>query len=175
VPPTSLRLLRLTELLCHHGVGLLGGNNGGSRELRVSSGKVRSLGKDSPQSSRRSCAEDHATILVVEDEVLVRIMVAEELRAQGDTVIEATSASEAISVLQSSGMRIDLVLTDIRMPGDLDGLGLARMMRSEHPLVKVVMASGRKPDTEENDIVDGFFFKPYDLPKLVSHIKSLLI
>jgi CheY-like chemotaxis protein len=72
-------------------------------------------------------------------------------------------------------MRIDLVLTDIRMPGDLDGLGLARMMLSEHPLVKVVMASGRKPDTEENDIVDGFFFKPYDLPKLVSHIKSLLI
>jgi len=119
-------------------------------------------------------AEDHATILVVEDEVLVRIMVADELRAQGYTVIEATNASEAISVLHSS-MRIDLVLTDIRMPGDLDGLGLARMMRSEYPLVKVVMASGRKPDTEEDDVGDGFFFKPYDLPKLVSHIKSLLI
>jgi CheY-like chemotaxis protein len=67
---------------------------------------------------------------VVEDEVLVRIKVADELRAQGYAVIEATNASEAISVLQSS-MRIDLVLTDIRMPGDLDGLGLARMMRSE--------------------------------------------
>jgi len=118
-------------------------------------------------------AGDRATILVVEDEVLVRIMVTEELRAQGYTVIEATNASEAISVLQSS-MRIDLVLTDIRMPGDLDGLGLARMMRREHPLVKVVMASGHKPDTEENEIVDGFFFKPYDLPKLVGHINSLL-
>jgi len=119
-------------------------------------------------------AEDHTTILVVEDEVLVRIVVTEELRAQGFAVIEATNASEAISVLQSS-MRIDLVLTDIRMPGDLDGLGLARMMRKEHPLVKVVIASGRKPDTEEHEIVDGFFFKPYDMPKLVSHIKSLLI
>jgi CheY-like chemotaxis protein len=104
-------------------------------------------------------AEDHETILVVEDEVLLRIILADELRAQGYAVIEATNASEAISVLQSS-MRIDLVLTDIRMPGDLDGLGLARMMRSEYPLVKVVMASGRKPDTEENDIGDGFFLKP---------------
>jgi CheY-like chemotaxis protein len=119
-------------------------------------------------------AEDHVAILVVEDEVLVRIMVTEELRAEGYTVIEATNASEALSVLQSS-MRIDLMLTDIRMPGDLDGLGLARMVRREHPLIKVVMASGHKPDAEETGIVDGFFFKPYDLPTLISHIKSLLI
>ena len=64
------------------------------------------------------------TVLVVEDEVLIRLYLSEEIRAAGFTVIEAASADEAFEVLKSRN-DIDLVLTDIRMPGTMDGLQLA--------------------------------------------------
>jgi CheY-like chemotaxis protein len=82
-----------------------------------------------------------STILVVEDEILVRLMIAEELRGQDYNVLEAASADEACSVLQS-GVKIDLVLTDIRMPGSIDGAGLVHLIRVERPALKVVLASG---------------------------------
>ena len=64
------------------------------------------------------------TVLVVEDEVLIRLYLSEEIRAAGFTVIEAASADEAFEVLKSRN-DIDLVLTDIRMPGTMDGRQLA--------------------------------------------------
>jgi CheY-like chemotaxis protein len=87
-----------------------------------------------------------STILVVEDEILVRLMIAEELRGQDYNVVEAASADEARSVLQS-GVKIDLVLTDIWMPGSIDGAGLVHLIRVERPALKVVLASGHHPET----------------------------
>jgi CheY-like chemotaxis protein len=120
-----------------------------------------------------SDARTHAAILVVEDDVLTRIDVAEELRAGGHAVIEAANADEALAVLQSK-VTIDLVLTDVRMPGALDGIGLALQVRAAFPHIKVVMASGNPPVHEPIPPVDGWFSKPYDFPKLLSHIKALL-
>jgi CheY-like chemotaxis protein len=114
-----------------------------------------------------------STILVVEDEILVRLMIAEELRGQDYNVLEAASADEARSVLQS-GVKIDLVLTDIWMPGSIDGAGLVHLIRVQRPALKVVLASGHQPETALVDRVDGFFLKPYDVAKLLQHIRALV-
>jgi len=112
------------------------------------------------------------TILVAEDEVLVRMMIADELRASGFRVVEASNADEALVVLQSS-CSVDLVLTDIRMPGSMDGLALAQLVRSKWPGIKVIFASGqpRQPDM----VADAFFSKPYQPERVVDRIREILI
>src|SRR3546814_4095612 len=73
--------------------------------------------------SRRT--RDRVTILVAEDEIITRSTLAQFLRAAGHAVIEANSADEAAAVLHST-QRVDLVITDLEMPGRLDGVDLIR-------------------------------------------------
>lgn len=113
------------------------------------------------------------TILVVEDEHLIRFFVAEELRAQGNLVLEAANAEEALALLDSR-QEIDLLLTDIRMPGPLDGAALARRVRRDRPRVKIVVVCGHLRAGELTADVDGFFVKPVDIPRLARHIQALL-
>src|SRR5580698_6723942 len=80
-------------------------------------------------------------ILVVEDEVLIRMMLADELRGRGFDVVEAQNADEALTLLQSP-VPVGLVLTDVQLPGAMDGIGLARLLRAARPELKVVIASG---------------------------------
>lgn len=127
---------------------------------------ISAFSADQPAGSR-------ATILLAEDEILVRLMVADELRAEGYTVVEAANADEALTVLRSNSA-VDLLITDVRMPGTLDGLGLARLVRAEYPATKVVIASGHMASSEAAQWVDAFISKPYDFPKLATHIKTLL-
>jgi CheY-like chemotaxis protein len=81
------------------------------------------------------------TILVVEDEVLIRLEIADSLRDGGFHVLEAAGASEAVEILSTS-VRVDLVFTDIQMPGGMDGLGLARWVRRHRPDARVLLTSG---------------------------------
>jgi CheY-like chemotaxis protein len=74
--------------------------------------------------------------------VLLRLVAADELRQQGYGVTEAANADEAMAVLQT-GTKIDLVLTDIQLRGALDGIGLARFVRSNVPRSKVIAVSGQ--------------------------------
>ena len=113
------------------------------------------------------------TILVVEDDILLRMAVTDELRQQGFNVAEAANPDEALSIIQS-GIPIQLVLTEITMSGTNDGVGLADTIRAEYPEVRVVIASGRPLETELDHEVDGFFQKPYDISRLVVFIKALL-
>jgi CheY-like chemotaxis protein len=80
------------------------------------------------------------TVLVVEDDVLVRLVIAGYLRECGYRVIEAASADEAVRILESGEPHVDVVLTDVEMPGEMDGFGLARWARRAQPSVEVVMA-----------------------------------
>jgi len=116
---------------------------------------------------------DKRTILVVDDEVLARLMLADELRDQGWTVIEAASADEALRVLEG-GVSIDLVITDIRMPGSLDGLALARRVRSDFAGIHVVIISGERPTAAVKAASDGFFEKPYSVDRLLARVSALL-
>ncbi|WP_292177368.1 response regulator [Mesorhizobium sp.] len=86
-------------------------------------------------------AETEHTILVVEDDIFIRLDIAEYLRECCCRVVEAGTAAEAIDVLESN-LPVDLVFSDIQMPGDLDGFGLARWIRQRQPGVKVILTSG---------------------------------
>src|SRR4051794_36980263 len=112
------------------------------------------------------------TILLVEDEVLVRMSLADQLRSAGYVVLEASSADEALDVLRSQRVRV--VLSDIRLPGRLDGVELARAIRAQYPDVKIVLASGQSFSAGSWWDHDGFFPKPYDARRLIEHFKNLL-
>ena len=115
---------------------------------------------------------DRPRILVVEDEVLVRWMISEQLREQGYTVVEAINADEAASVLRSQ-LRVDLVLTDMRMPGSMNGAGLVKLLRAEFPFVKVVMVAGQVPDEAVRELLDDFLAKPFAPAELRDCIRKL--
>ena len=116
-------------------------------------------------------AAEQATILVVEDEVAIRLMIADELRMAGFRVIEAANADEGLSVLQTIE-RVDLMITDVRMPGSIDGLGLADRVRANWPAIKIIVASAHP--SECNGRGDAFFDKPYDPASVVLRTKQLL-
>jgi len=113
------------------------------------------------------------TILVVEDEAAVRLMIAEALRAEGFGVVEAGSGDEALAVLES-GTRVNLVFTDVHMPGNLDGLSLVSRLRVTHPDLKLAVGSGRSPEWPTPNLVDLFIGKPYDVPRVVKRLTVLL-
>jgi CheY-like chemotaxis protein len=111
-------------------------------------------------------------ILVVEDEVLVRLMVGESLREQGFFVIEAANADEAITVL-GSATPIDLVLTDIEMPGTTNGIGLARFIRSAFPRLKIVLTSAYAISAADGGAADAFIRKPFNVAEITRQIRDL--
>ncbi|HLJ70791.1 MAG TPA: response regulator [Roseiarcus sp.] len=102
------------------------------------------------------------TILFVEDEVLTRMDMAEFLRQSGYRVSEAASAAEAIDALGSK-LAVDLVITDVRMSGDMDGFALAEWVRTNRPGVEVIVTSGDPHSKEraEQSPVGAFLAKPY--------------
>jgi two-component system, response regulator PdtaR len=120
------------------------------------------------------CGLAQATILLVEDEVLVRMTLADQLRSAGYVVLEASNADEALDLLHSKGHGVQLLLSDIRMPGKMDGVELARAIRTQHPEIKIVLASGEAFSASHWGDTDGFFPKPYNARRLIEHIKMLL-
>ena len=80
-------------------------------------------------------------VLIVEDEFLIRTHAAEVIRDAGFEVAEATNADEAIVILESR-RDIRVVFTDIQLPGSMDGLKLARVMRDRWPPVHILASSG---------------------------------
>ncbi len=108
-------------------------------------------------------------LLVVEDEVLIRLSASDFLRNEGFTVIEAGSAHEALTVLKARS-DISVVVTDIHMSGVLEGLELIREIRKSFPAVKIITASAY----QISEPVEASLTKPYSLERLLSVIKSLL-
>jgi CheY-like chemotaxis protein len=113
-------------------------------------------------------------VLVVEDEVLVRLMICDELRERGFRVIEAVSADEAAALLQTS-TRVDLIISDIKMPGRLDGLALARHVEAHHAGLPMILASAAYWNAAElPGCVQGLFPKPYAVDRVVRRICEVL-
>jgi CheY-like chemotaxis protein len=111
-------------------------------------------------------------ILVVEDEVLIRMMVSEALRERGLTVVETATAEEALTVLQSD-TPIDLLLSDVRLPGQMNGVELAEWVRQNRPELKIVMAASFV-GVKSPGAVDAIFDKPYDLDEVSECVTGLL-
>lgn len=114
----------------------------------------------------------HVTVLVVEDEGLVRDMIARELADVGYRVLESETADEAASLLERE--HIDLLLTDIRMPGHLDGWDLAERMRVKRPDVPVIYATGYSREEARPVSNSTLIQKPYRLVDLVDAVGRLL-
>lgn len=109
------------------------------------------------------------TVLIVEDQVLVRIFAADFLEEAGFKVFEAASADEALAVLEARP-DVQVVITDVEMPGSMDGFVLARTVRERWPGVQVIVTSGRRhPGTEELPEEIPFLAKPY-LPVTVINL-----
>jgi DNA-binding response OmpR family regulator len=110
-----------------------------------------------------------ATILVVEDEVILRNWLAQELEENGFHVLEAGTGDEAVRLIGDSG--VDLVFTDIRMPGAVDGIALTQWVRKERPDIKVIISSGFQVRIEG---ADAAVVKPYSISRVVETMRGLL-
>jgi len=112
------------------------------------------------------------TILVVEDEMLFRLDLAHQIRRAGFNVIEADSGDGALIILEAE-RDVDLILTDIRMPGEIDGAGLARSVRRQTQNIKIVVLSAYI-DTQHELPVDAAFAKPVRMEALLAKVRELL-
>jgi CheY-like chemotaxis protein len=109
--------------------------------------------------------------LVVEDEVLIRMFAAHDLRSAGLAVVEAANADEALELLDA-GIRVDLLLTDVHMRGRMNGLELAKHVRMFFPDIKIVVASGDQTVAETNDF--EFMRKPFGEARLAALATKVL-
>jgi DNA-binding NtrC family response regulator len=112
-------------------------------------------------------------VLIVEDDPILRFTLAAEVGRAGFAVRQATCAAEAEALLET-GIAIDVVVTDIEMPGARDGLALAKAVRAFHPHIKLIVASALMPERGVVGIADAFFSKPYDSDRIITRIRSLL-
>jgi DNA-binding NtrC family response regulator len=116
------------------------------------------------------------TILVVEDDVLIRMPIAQYLRDCGYRVIEAVNADEAMTVLLHRDTVVDIVFSDIEMPGSIDGFGLAKWIREHRPGTEIVLAGTvpRSVDAAKDLCEAGPVPKPYEAQAVHDHIRRLL-
>lgn len=119
-------------------------------------------------------AGDPKTVLVVDDESLVRLDAAESLRDAGFEVVEAADACEALETVQKRD-DIGVLFTDIEMPGGMNGLELARRVSHAHPDMRLILTSGAvRVDPREIPLHGAFLSKPYSTDTVASTIRRLL-
>jgi CheY-like chemotaxis protein len=114
-----------------------------------------------------------ARILVVDDQSVVREILAEYLSLDGYKVSQAADAVQALALI-SSGEPFDLVLTDIDMPGDFDGLDLARRVKETTPATKVILISGGSRLPVDTCTTDLFIRKPATSRQIRRHVAQAL-
>jgi CheY-like chemotaxis protein len=136
---------------------------------------LTNLEPPSESASPEKISDPAKTLLVVDDDPLVRDMQSQVLRLQGYTVLEAENAAEALRVAASTAA-IHLLITDFSMP-EVDGLELTRRFREVHPKTPVLMVSGSLPVLRGRaEDLDRFEFlaKPIHLSELLHKVRALL-
>lgn len=113
-----------------------------------------------------------ARILMIEDEALLRMLIADELRSAGYEVIEAGSADEAEALINHEE-RIDHIFTDVQMPGRLDGITLARAIHECRPELPLIITSGNYGPDDAAGL--GLFVpKPYNVAVVCNLVDEVL-
>src|ERR1700716_4382383 len=113
-------------------------------------------------------------ILVVEDEMMVRMRAVDIVEDAGFTPIEAVNADEALAILESRS-DIELLFTDIQMPGSMDGLKLAYAVHERWPLIKIILVSGQLKLTDDDKPADSRFFgKPLDVKQMIAEMQDMM-
>jgi two-component sensor histidine kinase/ActR/RegA family two-component response regulator len=113
-------------------------------------------------------------VLVVEDEMLLRMRAVDIVEDAGFCPVEAVNADEALSILETRS-DISLLFTDIQMPGSMDGLKLAHAVHDRWPAIKIILVSGQvKPTDAEKPADSRFFGKPLGVEKMISELRAMI-
>jgi two-component sensor histidine kinase len=113
-------------------------------------------------------------VLVVEDEMMLRMRAVDIVEDAGFTAIEAVNADDALAILQSRS-EIELLFTDIQMPGSMDGLRLAYAVHERWPLIKIILVSGQLKLTDGDRPADSRFFgKPLDVKQMIATMQDMM-
>ncbi|MDR6789316.1 CheY-like chemotaxis protein [Sphingomonas sp. BE138] len=119
-------------------------------------------------------SEPGTTVLIVEDELFVRMIGADALEEAGYRVMEAASADEALAILERAD-NVQVLFTDIRMPGSMDGLTLAKVVHERWPNIRILLTSGDTHPSTDAIPDDGRFLpKPYRFDSLSRELTTLL-
>ncbi|NWA85915.1 response regulator [Pseudomonas sp. D2002] len=113
-----------------------------------------------------------STILVVEDDAIVRMLIVDVLEELEFTVVEAADAEEALKIVETTDLVIDLMMTDVGLP-DMDGKQLATKVRELRPSLPILFASGY---AENIDVPSGMqvIAKPFSIDQLRDKVKGML-
>jgi CheY-like chemotaxis protein len=116
-----------------------------------------------------------ATLIIVEDDIAIRAPMADFLRDVGYDVMEAGSVDEAVAIFES-GAPIDLLFSDVGMPGSMDGCALARKVRDQWPATHVLLTSGYSSAWSQaaDETHSRFLPKPYRPLSLLGEIIALI-
>jgi CheY-like chemotaxis protein len=121
---------------------------------------------------------DHAVVpsvvLVVEDEMLLRMRAVDMVEDAGFTPVEAVGADEAVAILESRS-DIALLFTDIQMPGGMDGLRLAHAVHERWPPIKIILVSGQlQPASVDIPADSRFFGKPLEAKEMIAEMQDMI-
>jgi CheY-like chemotaxis protein len=117
-----------------------------------------------------------AIVLLVEDEALLRMFVSEMLREEGNfRVIEAANADEALTLLETAGDDVRALVSDVEMPGSMNGFTFTRVVRRAWPHIGLVVVSGRMAP-QPHEVPEGAVFvaKPFSADELLKAVQSVL-
>jgi two-component sensor histidine kinase/CheY-like chemotaxis protein len=113
-------------------------------------------------------------VLVVEDEMVLRMRAVDIVEDAGFTPVEAVNADEAIAILEARS-DIDLLFTDIQMPGSMDGLKLAHAVHDRWPSIRIILVSGQvKPSDAERPADSRFFGKPLAARQMINELRAMV-
>ncbi len=113
-------------------------------------------------------------VLVVEDEMILRMRAVDIVEDAGFNPVEAVNADQAISILESRS-DISLLFTDIQMPGSIDGLKLAHAVHDRWPSIKIILVSGQvKPLDAERPTNSRFFGKPLGVDQMIAELHDMI-
>jgi two-component sensor histidine kinase/DNA-binding response OmpR family regulator len=113
-------------------------------------------------------------VLVVEDEMVLRMRAVDIVEDAGFNAVEAVNADEALAILESRS-DISLLFSDIQMPGTMDGLKLAHAVYDRWPAIKIILVSGQvKPSDDDKPADSRFFGKPIEVQQLIAELKELV-
>lgn len=115
-----------------------------------------------------------ANVLVVEDEMVLRLRAVDIVEDAGFTAVEAVNADEALTILESRS-DISLLFSDIQMPGSMDGLKLAHAVHERWPAIKIILVSGQvKLSDTERPADSRFFGKPLETKQMIAELQEMV-
>ena len=119
-------------------------------------------------------SEPATNVLVVEDEMVLRMRAVDIVEDAGFTAVEAVNADEALAILEGRS-DIALLFSDIQMPGSMDGLKLAQAVRERWPSIKIILMSGQVKLADADKPRDSLFFaKPLDVKQMITELQAMV-